>query len=128
MYHQLASMVAAVKLLSLLLLILPYGTLGQVPPSWMRSTGNSSRESSITVRQRKLRFLLELGLNFGMTPIAVNANRMTPFAVNANRMTTSDVRREIYLPDPEEFQQLRLARRKFGFGLGKRTLRVVRPS
>ncbi|OWA51870.1 hypothetical protein BV898_16332 [Hypsibius exemplaris] len=118
MHYQLASVVAAIRLLSMLLLIFFHGNLGQVPPSRMWSTVSSSTDNKMTARQRRLRFMLELGLNFGVPP----------FAVNANRMTTGDYRSEVYLPGPEEFQQLRLARRKFGFGLGKRTLRVVRLS
>ncbi|OWA51869.1 hypothetical protein BV898_16331 [Hypsibius exemplaris] len=111
-------MVVAIRLLSLLLLILLHGTLGQIPPSQMRSTVSSSTDNSNVVRQRKLRFMLELGLNIGVPS----------FAVNANKMATGDGRWEVYLPNPEEYQQLQLARRKFGFGLGKRTVRVVRPS
>ncbi|OWA51866.1 hypothetical protein BV898_16328 [Hypsibius exemplaris] len=111
-------MVVAIRLLSLLLFIFLHGTLGQIPPSRMRSTVSSSTDNNIIVRQRRLRFMLELGLNIGVPP----------FAVDANKMATGDGRWEVYLPDSEEYQKLRLARRRFGFGLGKRTVRVVRPS
>ncbi|OWA51868.1 hypothetical protein BV898_16330 [Hypsibius exemplaris] len=84
----------------------------------MRSTVSFSTDNNIIVRQKKLRFMLELGLNFGVHP----------FALDANRMTTGDGRWEVCLPNPEEYEKLRLARQKFGFGLGKRTARVVWPS